>query len=103
MILSLIILVPIALVALWFFFKSSPKGVQNNQIHFFNAGVVVAGVLLCGALTYKVYLMLAGGTDRAWWPVLSVLGSLIVFPATLMVGGIIRSFVGFRSSKSNNA
>jgi hypothetical protein len=95
MIISLLILLPLALLALWFFTKSSPRGDGKGGVFLFNALVLAASVLFCGALTLKVYAMLAGGPDRAWWPVLSVLGSLLLFSACLTLGGLIRNLIVF--------
>jgi len=36
--------------------------------------------------------------DAAWWPVISVLGALIIIPSVLGLAAAIRSFVLFRRS-----
>ncbi len=100
MILALIILVPLVLLALWQFIKFSPEGVEKKKLLFCNSVVIIIGVILCGLLTLNVYVNMAGGSDRAWWPILSVLGSLVVFPVCLTVGGIIRNYLVFRSPKT---
>ena len=100
MILALIILAPLVILALWQFIKLSPEGVEKRKVRFYNSVVLLVGVLLCGLLTLNVYENMAGGSDRAWWPVLSVLGSLVVFPVCLMVGGIIRNYLVFRTPKT---
>ena len=98
MILSLIILVPLVIISLWAFFTYAPKAVERTRLFRYNMGVLGIGILLCGALTYKFYSILAGTTDRAWWPVLSALGSMLLFSVCLAVGGLLRNLVVLRSS-----
>lgn len=94
MIIALILLVPICLIVLWFFFKSSPKN-QDKQatILKFNVITVFAAILSCAWLTISTYSAMIDTSDRAWWPVLSGLGSLILVPAVLLVGAFIRMIV----------
>lgn len=101
MIIALLVLVPICFVMFWFFFKSSPK-IQNKRktILRFNLATVLAAILSCVWLTYSTHHSMIDTVDRAWWPVLSGLGSLIFFPVVLLVGALIRMIV-FRKDCSN--
>ncbi len=97
MILALIVLVPILLLSIWAFFKFSPKVEGRRGVLLFNLSVLVVGLLLCAFLTLKVYASMGNGPDRAWWPVLSALGSLVVFPMVLLLGGLVRNRLVFRT------
>ena len=96
MILALAVLVPGLLLSLWLFFKLSPKDADKTRVCLYNAGVLVVCVLICGALTFKLHSTLADTTDRAWWPILSVLGSLVASSLCLAVGGVVRNLLLFR-------
>ncbi len=95
MILAFIVLVPILLLSLWTFIRFSPKVTNRQGVFVFNLGVLAVGLLLCGFLTLKVYANFATGPDRAWWPILSLLGTLVVFPVVLLAGGLVRNGVVF--------
>jgi len=96
MILALIVLVPLLLMSLWAFIRFSPKGGSRQQVLLFNLGVLAVGLVLCALLTLKIYSNMAAGPDRAWWSILSVLGTLAVFSIVLVVGGLVRNLVVFR-------
>jgi hypothetical protein len=96
MILALIVLVPILLISLWAFIRFSPKGGSRQQILLFNLGVLAVALVLCALLTLKIYSHMAAGPDRAWWTILSVLGTLAVFSIVLVVGGLVRNLLVFR-------
>ncbi len=96
MILALSIEVPLLLFTLWLFVKFSPSGVERKRLYLFNTLVFVVAVILCGALTLKIYSVMADSLDEAWWPMLSVLGSLVVLPLCLAIGGLIRNYLVFR-------
>jgi hypothetical protein len=96
MILAFVLLVPVVILSLWFFLRFSPKDTRKKAVLLYNAGVVAVSVLICGAMTFRFYTTLAETSDRAWWPVLSALGSLVVFPLCVAVGGVIRNLLVFR-------
>lgn len=96
MILALIVLVPILLIGLWAFIRFSPKAGSRHQVLLFNLGVLAVGLVFCAVLTLKIYSNMAAGPDRAWWTILSVLGTLAVFSIVLVVGGLVRNLWVFR-------
>ena len=96
MILVLIVLVPIFLLSVWAFLRYSPRMEGRKGVLLFNLSVLVVGLLLCAFLTFKVYASMGVGPDRAWWPILSVLGTLVVFPVVLLVAGTVRNGVVFK-------
>jgi hypothetical protein len=97
MILALLILVPILLLALWAFFRLSPKLDDRRKVIGFNLGVLIFGLTMCGLVTLKVYTDMSAGSDRAWWPVIAGLYSLALFSVVLFLGGLVRNFVLFRA------
>jgi ACR3 family arsenite efflux pump ArsB len=46
----------------------------------------------------RTYLVMSATVDAAWWPVISVLGALIIIPLVLGLATAVRSFVLFRRS-----
>ncbi len=97
MIIALIVSVPILLMSLWAFMRFSPKGGSRQQVLLFNLGVLAVGLALCALLTLKIYSNMAAGPERAWWTILSVLATLAVFSIVLVVGGLVRNLLVFRS------
>ncbi len=96
MIFVFIVLVPILLISFWAFIRLSPKVGDRQGVLVFNLCVLVVGSLLCALLTLKIYSSMAAGPDRACWPILSVLGTLVVFPVVLLAGGLVRNGLVFR-------
>jgi len=96
MIFAFIVLVPILVFSVWGFLRFSPKVERRQRILLFNLSVLMVGLLLCALLTLKVHANLAAGHDRAWWPILSVLGTLVVFPVVLLAGGLFRNGILFK-------
>lgn len=101
MIFALIVLVPVFFLSLWGFFSLSPRVESMRGVLSFNLSVLVVGLLVCAFLTLKVYTSMVDGPDRAWWPVLSALGSLVVFPMVLAIGGLLRNQVFFRVDRTH--
>jgi hypothetical protein len=99
MILVLLIQLPLLLLAVWAFYRLSPVTPDQRGVRRFNTVVVLLGLGLCGLVAVKVYSDLLAGPDRAWWPVVSALYSLALFPGVLLVGGLIRNLVLFRSDR----
>jgi cytochrome bd-type quinol oxidase subunit 2 len=97
MILALIVLLPILVLSLWWFYKLSPRDVEKRRVRLYNVAVLVVGVLICAGLTLTLRAMLADTSDRAWWPVLSAIFSLLVLPLWLAVCGVVRNLLVFRS------
>ncbi len=100
MILLLLILVPVLLLTLWAFFRLSPKGGDRRKVIGFNLGVLIFGLAMCGLVTLNIYTDMSSGSDRAWWPVVSGLYSLALFPTVLFLGGLVRNLVLFRIRES---
>ena len=96
MIFVFIVLVPILLISFWAFIRLSPKVGNRQGVLVFNLCVLVVGSLLCALLTLKIYSSMAAGTDQAWRPILSVLGTLVVCPVVLLAGGLVRTGRVFR-------
>ena len=101
MILALIVLLPILVLSLWWFYKLSPRDAEQRLVWLYNTAVLVVGALICAGLTLRLQAMLADTPDRAWWPVLSAIFSLLVLPLWLAVCGVIRNLLVFRSGQGS--
>jgi cytochrome bd-type quinol oxidase subunit 2 len=100
MILSLIILVPLLVITLWIYFKSSPKHIDRRTVNIYNLIVVSLSLIACFAVCFYFYFTIGQSIDRAWWSVLAAFGSFFVFPFVVITGGLIRNFLLFRNSSS---
>ena len=89
MTLFLIVLVAIFLASLWVFLRSSPKRTRKKALTIYNIGTLITAVILCTLFTLRIYTNMAGGPDRTWWPVLS-----------LIAGGIYIDGAGREAAKS---
>ena len=93
MIVALIVLVPIAGVVVWAFFRLSPSGAQSSTVLRFNVGALVVALALAGGWSVRTYLVMSPTVDAAWWPVISILGALIIVPFVLGLAAALRTFV----------
>jgi hypothetical protein len=94
---ALLILVPIVCVITWAFFRFAPRHVERKAVVRFNLGALALGLALAGAWCVRTYLVMSPTVDAAWWPLISLLGSLAIFPLALGVAAVLRSVVVFRS------
>ena len=98
MIVALLVLVPIAGVVVWAFFRLSPSGAQSSTVLRFNVWALVVALALAAGWSVRTSLVMSPTVDAAWWPVISVLGTLIIIPLVLGLAAALRSFVLFRRS-----
>ena len=98
MIVTLLVLVPIAGVVVWAFFRLSPSGAQSHTVLRFNVGALVVALALAAGWSVRTYPIMSPTVDVAWWPVISVLGALIIIPLVLGLAAAVRTFVLCRRS-----
>ena len=98
MIVALFVLVPIAGVVVWTFFRLSQSGAQSRTVLRFNVGALVIALALAAGWSLRTYLVMSPTVDAAWWPVISILGALIIIPLVLGLAAALRTFVLFRRS-----
>lgn len=101
MILALIVLLPILVLSLWWFYKLAPRDAEQRLVRLYNVAVLVAGVVICTGISLELRAMLADSPDRAWWPVLSAIFSLLVLPLWIAVCGVVRNLLVFRSGQGS--
>jgi hypothetical protein len=92
MVLALLVLIPLLIFSLWAFFHFTPPTTVRG-VRVFNGSAVVVGALLCVGWSARTYLQMVGTVDRAWWPVVSALGSMAIFPVWLVLAGVLRRVV----------
>jgi len=98
MIVALLVMVPIAGVVVWMFFRLSPSGAQSRTVLRFNIGALVVALALAAGWSLRTYLVMSPTVDAPWWPVISVLGALIIIPLVLGLAAALRAFVLCRRS-----
>lgn len=96
MIIALIILVPVVVVAGWAFVRFSPAHGDRKAVLRFNIASLLVALLLAVAWTIRSYVVMSPTVDSAWWPVISVLGALVIIPLVLAVAAVLRNVVVFR-------
>lgn len=90
--LALLILIPLLVFSLWAFFHFTPS-TTGRGARLFNGSAIVVGALLCVGWSARTYFQMVGTVDRPWWPVVSALGSMAIFPVWLLLAGVIRGVV----------
>ena len=95
MIIALLILVPIVGVVGWAFFRFAPKHCDKKSLLRFNLLSLAVSLLLAIGWCVRTYLVMSPSVDSAWWPIISLLGSLFIIPVALGVAAILRNFVLF--------
>ena len=95
MVAALLILVPVVAVVAWAFFRFSPAHVERKRVLLFNVASLIVALAIAAAWTVRTYLVMSPTVDSAWWPVISVLGALVVIPLVLALAAIVRNFLIF--------
>lgn len=98
MIIALLILLPIVGIVGWAFFRFAPKHCNRKSLLWFNLLSLAASLLLAIGWSVRTYLVMSPTVDLAWWPIISLLGSLFIIPVVLGVAAILRNIVLFRKS-----
>lgn len=96
MILAYIVLIPLLIIMLWGFFKTSPK-INSNNIKIYNSVTIILAIALSIAYSLKLRSSMINGSDFGWWPVLSFMFSLAISIGIIFVSGIIRNLLIFRN------
>ena len=96
MVAALLILVPVVAVVAWAFFRFAPVHAERKRLLFFNVASLIIALAIAAAWTVRTYLVMSPTVDSAWWPVISVLGALVVIPLVLALAAIVRNFLVFR-------
>jgi hypothetical protein len=93
---ALLILLPVVGVVAWAFFRFAPIHADRKAVLRFNLLSLTVALLLAAAWSVRTYLVMSPTVDSAWWPVISVLGALIIVPLVLALAAILRKVVLFR-------
>lgn len=96
MIAALLLLVPIAGVVVWAFFRFSPSGAPRQVVLRFNLAATILALALAVAWSVRTYWVMSPTVDAAWWPVISFLGALVVISLVLALAAAVRNLVLFR-------
>lgn len=96
MIAALFLLLPLVALAVWLFFRLVPVHANRKALRWFNALSLAVAVLLAVAWSVRTYLVMSPTVDSAWWPVISMLGALVIVPVALALAAIARNFMVFR-------
>jgi hypothetical protein len=86
MILSLLILIPLLAFSAWGFYRLTPCATEGD-VQRYNGTAVLVGALLCVGWSVRTYFQMAETADRPWWPVVSALGAMAIFPVWLILAG----------------
>jgi hypothetical protein len=92
MVLALLVLIPVLVFSLWAFFRFTPSTTVRG-VRLFNGSSIVVGLLLCVGWSVRTYLQMLGTVDRPWWPVVSALGAMAIFPVWLILAAVLRSVI----------
>ena len=92
MVLALLVLVPVLAISVWAFYRFTPSAI-GRDVHGYNGAAVLVGAFLCVGWSIRTYHQMVGTVDRPWWPMVSVLGSMAIFPVWLVLAGVLRSVI----------
>ena len=90
------ITIPLFLAVLWAFFRYSPKVNTPKKLRLFNIATILLAFII--SAIYVIYLRhsMEGGSDYGWWPVLSLLSSLVISSLVIGLLGVARNYIVFR-------
>lgn len=93
------LMIPLLVLAVWIFWRLSPKPAASGSVRAFNLGALVLGLLLVAAIAFYVRASMAETSDRGMWPVVAafyVMAFVLLWLA--FAGGIRRLFFGTREA-----
>jgi len=96
MIVSFTFLMLLVCFVLWLYGKFSPEHANKKNLRIYNVIVMLLALLSCLLVSLHFYNTTGQSVDRAWWPILALLGSLLTVIVILSVGGLIRNLIVFR-------
>ena len=103
MIIALFTLVPFNILVVWAYKRYWPAQVSAVAKMRYDMTVFSLAVIFCFSVTLHFFMALdKSSADRAWWPMLSFIASLVIFPVTVTVGGLLRNMVLFKSDKASS-
>ena len=92
MTLALAALLPLVGLAVWTFVRFRPRSGSAGAVRAYNVGVLLVAVAGGAWAAAHFYRTMAQSADRAWWPVLATLASLLVVSGVLLAGTALRNF-----------
>ena len=99
MIIAFFTLVPFNVLVVWAYKRFWPAHVPAVAKMRYDMTVFSLAVIFCFSVTFHFFMALQESNDRAWWPMLSFIASLVIFPVTVTVGGLLRNMVLFKSDQ----
>ena len=99
MTLALAALLPLVGLAVWTFVRFRPRSGSAVAVRAYNVGVLLVAVAGCAWTAAHFYRITGQSVDRAWWPVLATLASLLVVSGVLLAGAMVRNLLLFRGRR----
>jgi thiol:disulfide interchange protein len=97
MLFALSLMIPLLVLAVWVFWRLSPKAAAPATVRAFNVGAIALGLLFAVAVAFYVRASMAEATDRNLWPAIAAYYVMAAVPLWLAVaGGIRRLLFGAR-------
>ena len=90
------IVIPIFLLVTVLFFWFSPNSALRKQVRLYNTISVLCAATISGGYVLYLKLAMEAGSDFGWWPVVSLLASMVISSFVLAVAGLVRNFIVFR-------
>jgi len=81
------------------YFRLAPKSASRHFRKRYDAGVFFVAGLACASAALYAYRTVGAGVDRAWWPIIAVLYSLLILLLILVIAGLIRHLMVFRRER----
>ena len=100
MFLVLLLLLPVTCTAAWAFFYRPPRNVNRRSTWRFNAASLSIGLVLAGGWAVRTYLVMSATADAAWWPIISIVGVMVILSSILALATLLRNLVVFRGAGS---
>ena len=93
MLFAVSLLIPLLVLAVWVFWRLSPKRPDAGALRAFNVGAILVSLLLAIAISWLVRGSMAESADSGWWPVVAAFYAMVFVPLWLAVAGGIRRLV----------
>jgi len=93
---AFLILLPVVGIMGWAFFRFTPIHANRKVVLRLNLLSLTVALLLAVAWSVRTYLVMSPTVDSGWWPIISILGALLIVSVVLGLAAILRNFVLFR-------
>jgi len=95
--------IPLFIAVIWAFLHFSPKTHELAKVWLYNIATILFALSTSAAYVFYLKHSMETGSDFGWWPVVSLLSSLVLTSIIIGLSGLVRNFLVFRNITPNKS